>query len=170
MGADLTEIERAARREYMRQWRKNNPEKARAIDKASKTRNRDKVLSRKAKYRKDNISSILDYNREYNQRKPEVLKSSRKKWLEKNPHFKAETSAMRRVIERKAVPKWADLKAISEIYQKCAAVSKETGVAHHVDHIIPLRGKNVCGLHVAENLQILSAIENCRKSNKFIGG
>lgn len=59
---------------------------------------------------------------------------------------------------------------IKQLYKKCDKMSKETGVKHHVDHIIPLKGKNVCGLHRLCNLQILTAEENLRKSNSFQGG
>lgn len=57
-------------------------------------------------------------------------------------------------------PKWANLDKIKEIYDNCPA-------GYHVDHIIPLNGKNVSGLHVETNLQYLPAIDNIRKSNKF---
>ena len=64
-------------------------------------------------------------------------------------------------------PRWADDAKISAIYQRCARISAETGVIHHVDHIFPLRGKLVSGLHVDANLQILPASENRRKGNRL---
>ena len=58
-------------------------------------------------------------------------------------------------------PKWADLEAIKEIYLNCPE-------GYEVDHIIPLHGKYVSGLHISSNLQYLSKADNRRKSNKFI--
>ncbi len=52
------------------------------------------------------------------------------------------------------------------IYREARRVTKLTGTWHHVDHIIPLNGKDVCGLHVPWNLQILTAVDNMFKSNK----
>lgn len=63
---------------------------------------------------------------------------------------------------RQATPKWADLEAIKLFYLVCPK-----GMT--VDHIIPLKGKNVSGLHVLENLQYLTARENSKKHNKFLG-
>ena len=62
---------------------------------------------------------------------------------------------------KRATPKWADLKAIKQFYMACPE-----GMT--VDHIVPLRGKTVSGLHVLENLQYLSPRENSRKHNKFV--
>jgi hypothetical protein len=61
--------------------------------------------------------------------------------------------------KQQAMPAWADELAIQRFYE-----ARPEG--HHVDHIIPLRGKKVSGLHVLENLQYLPALENNKKSNQ----
>lgn len=77
--------------------------------------------------------------------------------------------ARRRARRRNAMPQWADRQAISQIYKDAKKRIKETGEQWHVDHIVPLAGKNVCGLHVHWNLQVIPARENMSKSNKFLG-
>ena len=64
--------------------------------------------------------------------------------------------------KRKACPLWADLKAIEAIYMGCPS-------GYEVDHIVPLKGETVCGLHVAWNLQYLPMSINRSKRNKFDG-
>lgn len=68
---------------------------------------------------------------------------------------------------RQAMPGWANRGAIKAIYLKALRLTLETGVLHHVDHVIPIKGKTVCGLHVEGNLQILTATDNIKKSNRF---
>lgn len=60
-----------------------------------------------------------------------------------------------------ATPAWADMSAIRSVYVE--ATAKDL----HVDHIVPLKGRNVCGLHVSWNLQLLTAFENRSKLNRF---
>jgi len=76
-------------------------------------------------------------------------------------------TAKRRAIKLKASPLWADDIKIKQIYLERINKEFKTGGKYHVDHIIPLQGKNVCGLHIENNLQILPASENIKKSNKF---
>lgn len=64
-------------------------------------------------------------------------------------------------------PPWANKKAIAAIYAEARRRTRETGVEHHVDHVIPLRGRTVSGLHVETNLRVVEAVINRRKHNRF---
>jgi len=68
---------------------------------------------------------------------------------------------------RKATPPWANHSAIGQIYAECVRMENKTGVKYHVDHIVPLQGKIVCGLHVQNNLQILPGKENQSKGARY---
>jgi hypothetical protein len=92
---------------------------------------------------------------------PERHKRLTRNWVERNRGKVAAISAKRRAAKLKATPPWADLDAIRAVYEEAAALGLE------VDHIEPLQGKSVCGLHVPWNLQLLTKEANCRKSNKF---
>ena len=75
--------------------------------------------------------------------------------------------AKRRAAKLNATPAWADMEAIDFVYHAAKAIEEEYGTKWHVDHIVPLQGDSVCGLHVAGNLQLLSPTKNLSKSNKW---
>lgn len=79
---------------------------------------------------------------------------------------KRDWSRKRKLIVKQQTPAWADQKSIKQIYESCVIMSKKFNVDFEVDHIIPLRGKNVCGLHVESNLQLLEKSLNLSKRNK----
>jgi hypothetical protein len=87
------------------------------------------------------------------------INRSREHYLSNKNSYLAR-NANRRALRLKATPNWANLAKIKEIYANCPE-------NHHVDHIIPLKGELVSGLHVENNLQYLTAKENMQKSNKF---
>lgn len=88
----------------------------------------------------------------------ELNRKSQQDFYYRNPkHFKQKAAKYRATLLR-ACPKWADLEVIKQFYYDCPEV-------YHVDHIIPLRGKYICSLHVETNLQYLSASDNLQKSN-----
>jgi hypothetical protein len=81
-----------------------------------------------------------------------------------------EWSRKRKMSVKQATPNWLselDNLFIKEIYSLAVLRSKATGIEYQVDHIIPLHGKNVCGLHVPNNLQLLSAKENLKKRHFY---
>ena len=86
-----------------------------------------------------------------------------KKWKKDNwESYKAYLRASKRHRKR-ATPLWANMKEIISFYKNCPE-------GYHVDHIIPLNGKAVSGLHVINNLQYLKASENLKKGSKFKQG
>lgn len=118
------------------------------------------------------------YARFYQLHKEERL-SYGKRWRTENPEYHPHrkdpgaflaTVRERQIAKIKRTPKWADKKAIVAIYKQCATLNKKHGQrAFHVDHIVPLRGENVSGLHVPSNLQIVPAQANLTKRNLFLG-
>lgn len=75
--------------------------------------------------------------------------------------------AKRRSATLQRTPAWADHASIRAVYLEAARLSRTTGVPHHVDHLVPLQGARVCGLHVETNLQILPAKQNLSKGNRW---
>ena len=89
-----------------------------------------------------------------------------KRWAKNNPSVMAARAMHRLALQRSATPSWADLELIESIYAKAKQLEAETGIKWHVDHSVPLKSKLVCGLHVQDNLVLMTASENIAKSNR----
>jgi len=79
-----------------------------------------------------------------------------------------EHASLQRSKRFKRYAPWADRQAIKAIYQLAEKLTHETGIQHEVDHVIPLLGELVSGLHVETNLQAVPKIENRKKSNHYL--
>tara|TARA_R110000868_G_scaffold369044_1_gene632270 strand:+ start:257 stop:898 length:642 start_codon:yes stop_codon:yes gene_type:complete len=100
----------------------------------------------------------------------ESSKLSKNKWRRNNLGKVNFYTIKRRLAKLNRTPKWTtkeDLETIKHIYIIANQFSKSFGTEYHVDHIIPLQGKLVSGLHVPSNLQIIPATDNIKKGNKY---
>jgi len=105
------------------------------------------------------------HREEENQRRREHYQANREHALAVAKAYIA-LNKKRKLAKQRATPSWADNAKINAIYEE-AAFMRSLGVDVHVDHIVPLKGKNVSGLHTHNNLQLLLATDNLRKSNKM---
>lgn len=98
---------------------------------------------------------------------PEMARARRLRWKRKNAEWCAGWSAKRRQTLRRQTHAWLTPDQIAEIDAIYFEAANKDGGPWHVDHIVPINGVSVCGLHVPWNLQILLAVENMQKGNRF---
>ena len=141
--------------------------------------NRDKKNASDRKWRKANPEKLW-WKRNPEEHKIRTAKANAK-WRVRNPEYHHEhylsnktryvaARAKRRAAQENATPEWltAIHKAqIQEMYDISLARKTQTGVKHHVDHIVPIIGKAVSGMHVPWNLQVITAKENLSKGWRF---
>ena len=109
----------------------------------------------------------LAANRRYERNNPEKVKASKEKWANKNKHVGMEIVRRRQCAQRNATPAWADRQAMQAIYAESKRIEIETGVPQDVDHIVPIQGKTVCGLHCGANLRVIPRHDNRTKHNTW---
>jgi len=146
-------------------WRANNREASRAIYSKFYEENKDRLIEEGRKLQPKNN----EYSKTYRENNKEQRRLSGEKWRAKNKVLTCFLANARRARKLQATPKWAEAEQeqIEALYREAARLQEETGIVHHVDHIIPLQSDLVCGLHCLANLQILTQHENNVKSNKF---
>jgi 5-methylcytosine-specific restriction endonuclease McrA len=116
------------------------------------------------------LEKAIENNKRWYEKNAERHRENYSHWSKTNLDKKAAYSAKRRSAKLQRTPKWLTKEQLIEIetmYAKAKEMQTLTGVEHHVDHIVPLQGDNVSGLHVPWNLQVISAIENVKKGNKW---
>lgn len=133
--------------------------------------NYEKTIKRRAPaYKEKRRRNRATYEARYPEKTRVKRRLQAQRRYKKYPHLYRLKEAQRRAAERRAMPTWLtndDRALIKTIYALAVSMTRTTGVMFHVDHIIPLRGETVCGLHVPSNLQILLAQENFVKSNQY---
>ena len=142
----------------MKAYRDSNQEIIRERKKKYNKTEKAKELSRKRnkKYYYKNKDLLSKKHKEYYYNNLEKIYLIKKKTRQKRKALDLTYVRMRQANKIKATPKWANLEKIKQIYLNCPS-------GYHVDHIIPLNNKSVCGLHVEYNLQYLTARENINR-------
>jgi len=155
-----------------------SPEARKAYDAKWREKNRAKTREASRRFRARHLEEHRAYQREYqrayyhetvkgNPRAAQAARARANEWYAENREramLTAKANAgKRRKIARQATPAWANKAAIREMYREAARRSIETGIPHEVDHIVPLRGRKVTGLHVEHNLRVVPKAVNRAK-------
>jgi hypothetical protein len=122
-----------------------------------------------AEKRRATVEVRRQRDRQWRAVNPEKSFERNRKWRVANPGAKNALVTARKVAVKQRTPAWSDLDQIKAFYRLAAAFSK-LYVPHHVDHIIPLNGKTVSGLHVPLNLRVIPATDNLHKSAQLLLG
>ena len=150
------------------QWYRLNKGRSREYNQKYHMENRKEILGKQKRYRKENKDRLEQYrtdNREMLREASRVSKQTHKGAVNAY-NAKARAAKLQRTVA------WADLEAIKQVYRDCQEINiaaKLAGCTEKlvVDHIIPLQGTNVSGLHISSNLQIITDTENSKKNNHF---
>ena len=135
---------------------------ARAVEYRQK--NQDRENARKLAWRNANLEKTRQVEAAYRERNRAACNERITIWKRQHPERLVIYALLRGKRVKQAIPKWADFDAMEAIYQQAAEMRK-AGNNVHVDHIVPLTNKRVCGLHWEGNLQIVPAEENLKKLN-----
>lgn len=163
---------------YRKEWKAANKEKMSEYNKKYKEKKGEALTleqrARTAKWREQNLEKVRASNRERAAKKreqqPEKIKVAKKQYAQRNKAVINAAVARRKAAKLKRTPKWLtkfDKLKIQCVYAIAAMLTRVNNEPWHVDHVIPLQGDLVSGLHVPTNLQVMRGVENVRKHKKF---
>jgi hypothetical protein len=150
---------------YQRMYKRLYPEQIKEWSRKWREKNIEWDRESKRLYMRENKEKVKKWNKDYQKR----LKRDLSKF-EYNALL-VHRLWLSRYKKKKILPKWltkAQKQEIYSIYLKAAYLTYTTGIKYCVDHIIPVHGKEITGLHVPWNLQILTISQNSVKSNKIV--
>ena len=152
---------------YKKQWYADNIEYAKEKSRENYTENSEKKKAYQREYTKKNKETVQQSKIRYYNENKEEIKLKNNLYRQNNPHMRSAADARRKASELNATPPWANIYDIRKIYKLAKKLTKSTGVQHSVDHIVPLQGKTVCGLHCEANLRVITLSENASKQNRY---
>lgn len=155
-------------------WREANPEKVTEQHKRYAEKYPEKLAAKQAIWKKRNLEKAREgYKKQAAKKRaeqPEQVKAAKKAYAQRNKAVINAAVARRKAAKLRRTPKWLtkfDKLKIQCVYSIAAMLTRVNNEPWHVDHIIPLQGDLVSGLHVPSNLQVMRGVENIRKHKKF---
>lgn len=124
--------------------------------------------ARKRKWAATNKEKVATYDKYWQLSNRDKKSKNYKNWQNNNRADVNAYNSFVRAQKLQRTPKWADQEQIKAYYNVCAFFNEVNGyIKYHVDHVVPLQGKEVSGLHAHNNLQVIPAKDNCSKGNKY---
>jgi 5-methylcytosine-specific restriction endonuclease McrA len=154
--------------EYKREYALKNKERIKQKKRQNYLDNKEAHLAKMKLYRETSDFDFKGYAIKYKEQNKDKLADYRKEYKSLNKDKVNANNAKRRASRISRTPQWLcdnHKSLIVSIYSEAKTRTNSTGIKHHVDHIVPLQGKTVSGLHVPWNLQVLSEQQNIQKSN-----
>ena len=167
MRKPLTDEQKEAKRIQVEAWRIANPEKAAARSRRWREAHPDRAAEVCKKWKDANPESVKKNNKKWHEDNKERAAAKERKWRAANPAKVTMKAGRRRASRLLATPLWANEFIISEAYELAQMRTKVTGIVWHVDHVVPLTSKLVCGLHCEHNIRVIPGSENIAKNNRY---
>ncbi len=156
------------RKAKIREWQLANKDKFKALTRAWQINHPERWKELRSRYRQKHKDRLNNESAAYREKNPAKVKAIKAAYRKNNPWVDAKETAQKRARILLATPAWANKFFMEEAYDLAARRSALNTGGHkwHVDHIVPLKSRLVCGLHTHSNLQVIPMTQNLSKGNR----
>lgn len=158
----------------VKEWRAANPDARKKQEERYAKKHPDLISEKRKRWRANNLDAVKLKERlaskKVREEKRDVIKVRKAEYAKRNKYIVNAACSKRKASKLLRTPKWVgqeELWLIKEAYELSQLRTKLHGFSWHVDHVIPLQGELVSGLHVPKNLQVIPALENIQKNNRY---